>query len=186
MLIFSSWRCHAKQQVSSTTPLQPPRRRLSAIPQPGNPLPNTIHHSMSARLKETQLPHHHIVLRQVAREDDIASRAIHLPELPQASRRSAAEACLIPSAFAEATIGIIAASTEAVRRARARSRQRTPPEVRRTSASPSSPFVEHIDVALLLFSAPRPLLGASSSIIARVTRGERLALLLPNHSLESF
>jgi hypothetical protein len=26
---------------------------------------------------------------------------------------------------------------------------------------------------------------ASSSSIARVTRGERLALLLPNHSLES-
>ena len=102
--------------VSSTTPLQPPRRRLRTIPQPGNPLPNTIHHSMSARFKEIQLPHHHIVLRQLARENDIASRAIHLPELPQASGRSAANARLIPHAFAEAA-GIIAASTAEVRRA---------------------------------------------------------------------
>lgn len=154
------------------------------MPQSGNPLPNTIHHSMSARLKETQLPHHRIVLRQMARENDIALGAIHLPDLPQASRRGAAEACLIPHAFAEAA-GVVAAPTAAIRRARARSCQRAPSEIRRASAPPSSPFVEHIDIALLLFSAPRPFLQARS-IIARVTRGERLALLLPNHSLESF
>ena len=172
--------------VSSTTPLQPPRRRLRTIPQPGNPLPNTIHHSMSARFKEIQLPHHHIVLRQVACKNNIACGAIHLPGLPQASRRGAAEACLVPHAFAEAA-GVVAAPKAAIRRARARARscQRAPPEIRRASASPSPSFVKHVDVALLLFSAPRPLFRAFGSI-ARITRGERLALLLPNHSLESF
>jgi hypothetical protein len=68
---------------------------------------------MSARLKEAQLPHHHIVCRQMARENDIARRAIHLPEFSQASRRSAANARPVPHAFAEAA-GIIAASTAAV------------------------------------------------------------------------
>lgn len=96
-----------------TAPFEPPRRRLRASPQPGNPLSNAIHHSMSARLEETQLPHHRVVLWQVARENDIACGAIHLPELPQASGRGTAEACFVSRAFMEAA-GSVATSAAAI------------------------------------------------------------------------
>jgi len=178
---------HTKRQEASTTPFEPPRRRLRASPQSGDPQPYAIHHSVSARLEKAHLPHHCNLLRQMARENDIACHgAIHLPELPQTSGRGAADTRFVPHALAKAA-GIVAASTAAVGGARARARScRRAPEVRRASAPPSSPLVEHVDVALLLFSAPRPLLVVeASSIIPRVTRGERLALLLAHHSLES-
>ena len=113
LLIPSSATTHAKWREASTTPFEPPRRRLRASPQPGNPLSNAIHHSMSARLEETQLPHHRVVLRQVARENDIACGAIHLPELPQASGRGTAEARFVSHALAEAA-GSVAASAAAI------------------------------------------------------------------------
>lgn len=73
-----------KGEKASNTPLKPPRRRLRAPPQPGNPLSNAVHDSVSARREETELPRHRVVLRQVASEDDIATRAVHLPEVTQA------------------------------------------------------------------------------------------------------
>jgi hypothetical protein len=103
---------------ASTTSFKPSRRRLRASPQPGNPLPYTLHNNMSARLKEAQLSHNSIVCRQGARKNDTASRAIYLPELTQASRRSAADTRLVSHAFAEAAsifaVGDIAAPTAAV------------------------------------------------------------------------
>jgi hypothetical protein len=164
-------------EITSTTPFQPSRRRLGASSQPGNPLPNTLHHNVSARLDEAQLSHHSGVLRQMARKSDIASSVINLPELMQASGGGAAKACPGPHAFAHA--GIVAvASTTVGAGTRARGRQRAP-DIRRTPASPPPSFGEHVDIALL----PLPLVEASG--VARVIRGERLALLLPNHSLES-
>jgi hypothetical protein len=110
-------------EITSTTPFQPSRRRLGASSQPGNPLPNTLHHNVSARLDEAQLSHHSGVLRQMARKSDIASSVINLPELMQASGGGAAKACPGPHAFAHA--GIVAvASTTVGAGTRARGRQR--------------------------------------------------------------
>ena len=69
----------AKRREASTTPFEPPRRRPCACPQPGNPLPDTVHHSMSARLEGTQMPYQHVILRQVARKNNIGCGALFFP-----------------------------------------------------------------------------------------------------------
>jgi hypothetical protein len=68
---------------------------------------------MSARFEETQLPYHCVILRQVARKNNIGCGAIQLPEFPQASGRGAADARFVSHAFAEAA-GSVAASATAV------------------------------------------------------------------------
>ena len=104
----------ANWHKASTTPFEPPGGRLRACPQPGNPLPNAIHYGMSASLEEAQMPRHRVILRQVARKNNIGCGAIYLPELPQASGCGATDACLVPQAFADAA-GSVATSTTAVR-----------------------------------------------------------------------
>jgi hypothetical protein len=153
-------------------PLQPPRRRLSPSPQPSNPLPNPFHDHVSARRREeTQSTSHCFVLqRQVAGER--TRSAVDLPELAQAPRSDAAEACLT---FASQATGFGALRS-------VRSSELRPSDIGCAPASPSSSLVEHVDVAFLLFSFTS-LSASDIDIIVRVKRGERLALLLANHSL---
>lgn len=158
---------HMKWNKVSRAPLQSPWGCFCASPQSGDSLSNAVHHCVSSHRKDAHFTRH-LVVRQVAREQSVA-RTIYLPELTQASRCGTAETRLarVTQAACIATDGF-------------RTCQRAS-DIRRAPASPSPPFIEHVDVALL----PLPLRLLKISHIARVMRGERPRTLLANHSLQS-